>query len=242
VAFDRARAVTFRRTRRLALSTSILYFTAVCGLILTVILDPDGGVTGSASWLATLPWSILLTWVRSGTFGSVAALLSFAGLNAAFLYIGIGKLLRHSQLWKALVLLAVLETCATCAIWFLNAQEHDSNVRIVNGGKDLGVWIAIDQGGFEAMRWNNRTEGDIAPTLERHLVFIPNNTRGIYKRRAYLLKDGQLVDPSEVTPKEMAAGTSVEIEKIKIIEGPSKGLEGWIPEHRIQRLLTLFSL
>ena len=80
------------------------------------------------------------------------------------------------------------------------------------------------------------------PELRNHVAFIPNKTRGVFKGGYYLLKDGRLVTPYPANSYEMQRDGAIEVEKIKVTEGPQKGLEGWIPAQRLQRLLTMFAM
>ena len=226
MAFDKSWAVTARAAHRVAIFSSILFFTAVAWLILAVVLNPDGGITGTASFFATLPWSILALKAKS-TFVNVALRLFFGAVNAILLYYLVRDVRSVASFRTTIVMLAVLATLLTGVIWFFNSQEHDNRVRIVNGGKDGGAWIATDQDGLAS---------------KHHLVFIPNQTRGIYKGQRFLLKDGRLVDPYPATFNDMERDGAVEVEKIRITEGPHKGIEGWVDPRCLKRLLTMFAM
>ena len=81
-----------------------------------------------------------------------------------------------------------------------------------------------------------------ADATNKNLVFIPNKTSGIYKGNYFLLKGGRLVTPYSANTYDMERDAAIEVEQIKIIEGPHKGLIGWLPSAYLQRLLTLSSL
>ena len=49
-----------RYASRVALISGSLYFVAVSALVVAVILNPDGGVTGDASWVMAFPWCLFM--------------------------------------------------------------------------------------------------------------------------------------------------------------------------------------
>jgi len=135
--------------------------------------------------------------------------------------------------------------------WFFNDQDQKFRVRLVNGGPDAaGVWIAADDDGLRVM--SNKPLIPPSPfgfqlaiptnTADAKLVFVPNKTRGILKGRQFLLKGGRLVQPYSANTYDMLRDGAVEVERIKITEGPQKGLTGWLPSGYLQRLLTIGSL
>jgi hypothetical protein len=79
-------------------------------------------------------------------------------------------------------------------------------------------------------------------TANDKLVFVPNKTRGITKGSQFLLKGGRLVEPYSANTYDMLRDGAVEVERIKITEGPQTGLVGWLPPHLLQRLVTIASL
>jgi hypothetical protein len=74
---------------------SFLYFAIALTLMLAAILNPDGNVSGAASSLLTLPWSVLLLFTRhSVPLGAI--LIPFgAAINAGVLYVCLARLLRQ---------------------------------------------------------------------------------------------------------------------------------------------------
>jgi hypothetical protein len=80
------------------------------------------------------------------------------------------------------------------------------------------------------------------PEARTRLVFIPDETRGRYKDRKFLLKGGRLVDTYPASFFDMQRDEAVEVEKIRITEGPNNGLEGWVQANHLKRLSTLYSM
>jgi hypothetical protein len=123
-------------------------------------------------------------------------------------------------------------------------------VRIVNGVPNAGVWIATDDEGLRAMSNQPLVPPSLfgfpsavpINTANDKLVFVPNKTRGITKGSQFLLKGGRLVEPYSANTYDMLRDGAVEVERIKITEGPQTGLVGWLPPHLLQRLLTIASL
>jgi hypothetical protein len=78
--------------------------------------------------------------------------------------------------------------------------------------------------------------------LGNDLVLVSDKTRAHYKDRKFLLPGGRLVEPYSANSFDMERDEAVEVERVRIIEGPHKGLEGWVPAGCLQRLLTLSAL
>jgi hypothetical protein len=77
--------------------------------------------------------------------------------------------------------------------------------------------------------------------LGNDLVLVSDKTRAHYKDRKSLLPGGRLVEAS-ANSFDMERDQAVEVERVRIIEGPHKGLEGWVPAGCLQRLLTMSAL
>lgn len=77
--------------------------------------------------------------------------------------------------------------------------------------------MATDQQGLKAL---SNEISDVPLETGKHLILIPNKTRGLPRGRWFLLKGGQ-------------------VEKIKIIEGPYKGREDWIQTRHLHPLFGL---
>jgi hypothetical protein len=222
---------------------ALLYFVIVAFLVIVAVLNPDGGLSGVPAMMLTLPWSIPLS-VASFTVVISALIVAFGGaMNAAVLYVLVKGMAKRFDLRATIVVLVLFASFATVAVWFINSQEVNNLVRIVHGSEEAGVWVATNEDGLRAMSETNGTASDVPKSEARNrLVFIPNETRGRYKGRKFLLKGGRLVDPYPANTHDMERAEAVEVEKIKITEGPSEGLEGWVQTNHLKRLLTLYSM
>jgi hypothetical protein len=193
-------------------------------------------VSLSAPFVLTLPWSLALPIFNLFTWGAlgVGALMAVFGLvNAAIIYFLV-KALARSLFWGAIAGMFAGVLLACCAAWFIDSQEKANLVRIVNGGSERGVWVATGEDGLRAMRANRRTSPG--------LVFLPNGTKGVWKAQRFLLESGRLVEPYPANSYDMVRDGALEVEKIQVTEGPQKGLEGWIPSERLQRIGSIFAL
>lgn len=219
-----------------------LFFVIVAGSILGVIADSDGG-TSYVPFFLTLPWSIVTLKIPSVSAPVEAALLLFLGvINAIICYWIVRSSVKTAGSGAALAVLGPIAILVGGVVWFLNSQEHDARVRILNGEPESGVWLAIDSDGLRAMSGANRAASGVALELRNHFVFAPNQTRGIARGYRYLLPGGRLVDPYPANSYDLQRDNAIEVEKIRITGGPSKGVEGWAPTHACQRLLTIFAL
>jgi hypothetical protein len=235
-----SRVAANRDARTIALATAVFYFTAVVGLIVAALLNPEGGITGDASTLLTLPWSIFTIRYVTGTNATVVLHVLAGAVNASIIYLLVKMMWRTAGLWRSLLTIAVVVTIITTVVWFFNGQFRDERIRIVNDRRGTGTWMAIDEDGLKALSETPGMDSDAPPELTSHLVLVPNKTRGNYKGRYFLYKGGRLVVPFPTSESDNAKW--VEVEKIRIIEGPSKGVEGWVVSGRLKRLLTMFAM
>jgi hypothetical protein len=222
-------------------------------MVVMPIVNPDGPVTGSPSFVLTLPTSlfILLPIKFSTSFPDIGLIL-FAGLvNAIILYIISGRVINFFGLRMTIGISVLSISLYTAVAWFFNDQDQKARVRIVNGGPEAaGVWIATDDDGLRVMSDRPRVPPSLfgfpseipTNTADDKLVFVHNKTRGIAKGRRFLLQGGRLVQPYPANTYDILRDGAVEVERIKITEGPQKGLIGWLPSHYVQRLLTITSL
>jgi len=72
--------------------------------------------------------------------------------------------------------------------------------------------------------------------IRKGTVLIAEQTKGIFLRRSFLLPSGRLVVPYAVNSFDMARDGVVEIEKVRITDGPNRDLEGWIDTSLLTRL------
>ena len=221
------------------LISGILFLEIVVGLKLAVSIDPDGGITDTAPFLLTLPWSLFAPRIGS-RWWALAATLFFAAINAMLLYLVVRGSLKVVSPRITLAVLVPIALLVSAAVWLLNLVEHDYPIRIVTGGQENGIWLATDSDGLRAMDGVNSVGSDLPPEMRRHFIFVPNKTRGIsITGGGYLLQDGQLVDPYPTTLSEMKRDHVTDVEKIRITEGPSKGIEGWADIRKIQHKLVM---
>jgi len=69
------------------------------------------------------------------------------------------------------------------------------------------------------------------------VVSIPNGTKGrVVDRKIY--RDGRLIDPYPTSRNEMERDGAVELERIRITEGPHKGVEGWVLSSVLRRTMV----
>jgi len=209
-------------------------------LIVAVLLDPEGGITGGAASLVVLPWSIFTLQFVTGRTATVALHFVSGLINVAIMYVVIKYLLRTASLQRSLVTVLASATIITTVVWTLNGQIRDNRIRIVNDRQGTGVWMAIDDAGLKALAETPGVDSAAPDELRSHLLFVPNKTRGNYKGRRFLMADGRLVVPFPTN--EMDNPQRVEVEKIKIIDGQNKGVKGWVLSRHLKRLLTMFAV
>lgn len=58
----------------------------------------------------------------------------------------------------------------------------------------------------------------------------------------FLLKGGRLAEPYVASANDMMRDDVIEVERIKIMEGPNRGLEGWAQSNCLGRLGSLYAL
>ena len=221
-----------RKCHRLCAAAAYVVLIAAWGVPAVVF----HAVSLSALFVLTLPWSLTLQIFDSfawGAFGPAALMAVFGLINAVIVYLLV-KAVARFFFWSAIAGMLAGAALGCCAAWFIDSQEKANMIRIVNGGSDGGVWVATGEADLRAMRANSRTSPG--------LVFLPNGTKGVWKGRRFLLEGGRLVEPHPANSYDMIRDGAVEIERIRVTEGPQKGLEGWIPSDRLQRLLTMFAL
>lgn len=60
-------------------------------------------------------------------------------------------------------------------------------------------------------------------------VFIPNGTKANIQNRQFL-QDGKLVEPYAANSYDMQKNRAIEVESVKIKDGPHRELQGWLPK------------
>lgn len=208
-----------------------LYFGMVAVLFSAHALNPEGDVSTAPALVLTLPWSMALSLRPPHWIFSVSILALAGGINAAILYWFMSTRLK----WPIKVgTLAVIGSIFLALAWFLNTAEVDNLVRIARSGPDGGIYIATDQNGLRAL--------SEATGMRQGLVFIRKGTGARYRSRKFLLKGGRLVDPYPANSIEMLRDGAIEVERIRIVDGPNKGLEGWVHPGDLRRVLSLYAL
>jgi hypothetical protein len=181
----------------IALIGGIFFLAVVVALALAVIVDPDGGITGIAPFVLTLPWSLLAAGIISGSWPSVlspAAILFGVLVNAALVYLTVRGLVKVAGVRTAFVILAPISLGFGVALWFLNLVGVDGRVRIVNGGQKNGIWLATDQDGLRAMAGANGIESDVPPELRSYATDRASSASRDGKargRREIQMRDGR---------------------------------------------------
>lgn len=222
----------------IALSSSVLFLALVAGLKLVVLIDPDGGISEAPPFLLTVPWSLLALGIKSRQW-DFAAVIFFGSVNATLVYLVIRGLIKGAGIRAASVVLIPVALAIIVAVWILNRMEHDAPIRIVNGGQENGIWLATDSDGLRAMDAANSIGSALLPEMRKHFIFIPNKTEGTSDGSGYLLQDGRIVDPYPTTLSEMKRDHVKYVEKIRIKEGPNKGIKGWADSQNLQRILIM---
>ena len=230
---------TSRNIHLLALSSALMFSLTVAGVIIAVTVDPDGGITGGLASLMAFPWSLVVLRLASRDPIIAAANLFFGFINAAILYIVIRLLGKVASFRAAFVAVVFCCFSSVALLCFFNSQFRDYDVRIVGAG---GSWIATDQDGLNAMSYTLGTPSGARSDSRSHVLLLSEKTRGIFKGRYYLLRGGRLVAPYATTLSDMQRDGVIEIERIKITDGPLRGLEGWVPTKCLRRRLTIFAL
>ena len=100
--------------------------------------------------------------------------------------------------------------------------------------------MATDETGLKALSATLGIDSEAPEELRSHLAFVPNQTRGNAKGRRFLTNDGRLIVPFPTSEGDNPKW--VEVEKIKIIDGPDKGVEGWVVARHLQRMLTITAM
>jgi len=229
-----------RNDRWFALATSVAFFVAVVSLIVAFLLDPEGGITSGASTVMALPWSTFNLRYATSTNAVVALHVLSGAINAAIMYVVIKYVLRTASLQRSLITVLAVAASITTIVWALNGQIRENNIRIVNDRRGIGAWMAIDEIGLKALSETPRMDSAALEELRGHLMFVPNQTRSNHKGQHFLFKGGRPVSPFPTS--EIDNSNWVEVEKIRIIEGPSKGREGWVLSGHLKRLLTMFAM
>jgi hypothetical protein len=232
-----------RETRKIPWVGASLYFATVAVTISAHVLDPDGNVSGAPALVLTLPWSIVLSIQPFSFILSTLIILFGAVINAAALYWFIAAPVGQITWPIKIGTLTVVGSVVAALAWFLNTAEVDNLVRIARGTTAGGIYIATDENGLRALSKASEMESDIFKLQAgRGLVFIRKGTRGRYRGRRFLIKGDRLVEPYPANYYDMIRDGAIEVERIKIVEGPHKGLEGWAHPNDLQRLGGLYAM
>ncbi len=240
-----ARRPTPHEARSFARAVALLFFAILVALLLAAAVNPDGHITGVPTMILTLPWSIAVLQF-SPSDAVIFLLLSLcAAINAALVYAIAKWMIDSFGRRTAIGILLAFSSVVLVPIWFFNNQEDNSRVRILNShgrNGDPGVWVATNETGLRAMCATIDTSFATDAALAQGLVLVPDKTQAHYKDRKFLLPGGRLVEPYPANSFDMERDQAVEVERVRIIEGPRKGLEGWVRAGYLQRLLTIYAL
>jgi hypothetical protein len=72
--------------------------------------------------------------------------------------------------------------------------------------------------------------------INKGVVRIPEKTRAMYLGRRFILPGGRLVEPYAANRLDMARDGAVEVERIRITQPPTEGLEGWVDISFLRRV------
>jgi hypothetical protein len=225
-----------------------VYFVVVATMAVAPLLNPDGVVRESPSFVLSLPTSFLIlfpmSFLTSSQLSQTSSVLISGIVDAIMLYVLAVRMVNWFGFRITIGIIVLSTLLFSTVAWWANDQDQKAGVRIVNAGPDAaGVWIAANDDGLRVM-----SDQIISPlgvpsnTADGNLVFVPNKTKGIAKGRRFLLKDGRLIQPYPANTYDMLRDGAVEVERIKITEGSQRGLMGWLPSYYLQRLLTFGSL
>ena len=129
---------------------------------------------------------------------------------------------------------------------------------IGNGSQEPGILMATDEDGLRVMSTKppiqiKVVDKDGALMLgELHLppraprttqpkkgqVLVINGTKAVSIGVKFLLKDGRLVDPYPTSGFEMEKDGVVQVERIRLTDGPQQDWEGWVRSDDLQRTCT----
>lgn len=146
----------------------------------------------------------------------------------------------------------------------LRKMDTEAAIRIVHSAAgNGGVLMAIDEVGLQYVSElyalpktctkENYTAADksiqeklflcekprqqlIPQMIRKGTVLIAEQTKGIFLRRSFLLPNRHLVAPYAANSFDMARDGVIEVEKVRITEGPNRDLEGWIETSLLTRL------
>jgi len=229
--------------RRISTFVTCIYAVTLGVLLSAALVNPDGNVGGTPAFLLTLPWSLVQAFRQFSLVLSTLIIILGGILNSVLAYLFLKLLVRRFGLWASIATLTIVVLPVTLVVWILNSAEVDNLVRIANGGQNGGIYLATDENGIRALSETIGSPLDIpGPNARGRLTFIPNGTKGRHRGTKFLLKGGRLVDPYPANSYDMVRDGAIEVERIKITEGPNQGLEGWVAPYNLRRVLNLYSM
>lgn len=69
-------------------------------------------------------------------------------------------------------------------------------------------------------------------------MLVLNGTKASFIIGKFLLKDGRLVDPYPSCRYQMEKDGVIEVDRVRITDGPQRNLEGWVRSDDLQRTYT----
>jgi len=248
------RPILNQKARTASRIVAILYFIAVSALLVVATLDPFGNLTAIPSAILTLPWSITLYFLPKSVGLMTLVVVVGSAVNAIALDVVVKRMVMRFH-WRFASGLFLVVTCMIGAVaWFWNTTDVDFRVRIINGDPKLGVWVATNDSGLRFLTGNETVSRGLNPVasnamtecgyndVDDGLVCFSQPTRALVEDRKFLLSGGRLVHPYSANSYDMERDGAIEVEKIRVTDGPHRNLEGWIQSRDVKRLLTLFSL
>jgi hypothetical protein len=221
--------------RRFARIISSLFCALTIFLGLSPVINPDGAITSVPILFLSLPWDLVGSYFHWESAAMGVLIGIGCALNAALFY-WVAKKVGETGTGPAILLFLVWITLAALPIVFFNDQEAKGRVRIVK--RPTGTLLATNEEGLKLI-------GDSGPDLNLpsdSIILLSRGTRSHAKQLMYLMPDGRMVDPYPTTPNDMERNHVIVVERVRVVEGPSKGAEGWVRSDSMGHILTIGAL
>jgi hypothetical protein len=202
---------------------------------LSPISNPDGAITTVPILFLSLPWDLIGFYFHWQSTPMVALLSAGCALNATLFY-WVAKRVGETGTKPAILLFVVWLTLAALPIVFFNDQDGKARVRIA--ARPAGTLLATNE---EGLKWIGDT--GLGPALPNDsIILLPRGTRSHAKQLKYLLPDGRLVDPYPTASHDMERSHVIVVERVRVVEGSHKGLEGWVRSGSMFHVPTIGAL
>jgi hypothetical protein len=134
------------------------------------------------------------------------------------------------------VAFGIVTVMAISVVHLLTQMNEAMVARTIRGSNAAGLFLATDETAiakltnpdpYPAIIFNLQTPVPISKEDQVGLVFVANGTRARFMTHRFLRR-GRLVEPFPASTVDMMKAEAVEMDQIRIIEGPQKGNEGWV--------------